>query len=134
MRYARMMTAAFALIAVTGCAGNEDVHGKGHGASADWVGGGLMTSELAEEVGGSLDQTDLSYYQQASQRALQSGANKSWHNQDTGHHGTIIPSEKFTEDGDTCRRYTQSIYVDGDRHESRAKACRNEEGMWEIED
>jgi surface antigen len=109
--------------------------GGGVGRVAATIGGALLGGYLGNSVGKSLDNADLATYDQASQRAMETGHSQSWKNSSTGHHGTVYPQKSYvSETGDTCRAYTQTIVIDGKSHKAHGTACRMDDGTWEIVD
>jgi len=107
--------------------------GSGAGKTAAVIGGILLGGILGNVVGQSLDNADRAAYDRASQQAMEQGKRQSWKNTDNGHHGTITPTKRYTNDeGQSCRDYTQSIYVDGKRHTGHGTACREADGSWHI--
>jgi surface antigen len=112
--------------------------GGGKGQLIGVAAGTLLGSALGSSVGASLDRADVSYYNRASQEALENGsAGKSlpWKNPETGHSGSVTPSKYYqTSDGQYCREYTQSIKVGGRVQEGVGVACRSEDGTWRIKE
>ena len=110
--------------------------GKGSGNIAAIAGGTLLGALAGHEVGASLDRADMTYYNNASQRALETakaGTTSSWSNPDSGHSGTITPTRTInTPDGNVCREYTQTIDIGGKSEQAFGKACRQSDGSWQI--
>ncbi len=107
--------------------------GGGAGKVIAVVGGTLLGGILGNTVGRSLDNADRAAYDAASQRALERGERQSWRNSHTGHHGVIVPKTSYTNDeGQLCRKYTQTIYIHGKPHTGYGRACRSSDGTWQI--
>lgn len=107
--------------------------GSGTGKTVAVVGGALLGGVLGNVIGKSMDNTDRTAYDRASQRALETGQSQSWKNPQSGHYGTITPSRRYTDEtGRPCREYTQTIYVEGQKHTAHGIACRMADGEWEI--
>ncbi len=107
--------------------------GGGAGRTIAIIGGGLLGGLLGSSIGKSLDDADRAAYDRASQHAMESGQVSTWRNPDTGHHGTIRPSRRYTNDeGRYCREYSQTIYVDGKKRTGHGTACRQSDGSWRI--
>jgi|GEM_PF-1177037 len=107
--------------------------GGGVGNTIAIIGGGLLGGILGHEIGSSLDQADRAEYDRASQNAMETGKTRKWKNADTGHYGTISPRKSYVDDqGSKCRKYTQTIVIDGTRHTGHGIACREEDGSWKI--
>lgn len=107
--------------------------GGGAGQALATVGGALLGGVLGNSIGSSLDKADMNYYDRASQHAMESGSRESWRNPESGNYGTIYPSGRYRNDeGRYCREYTQTIYVDGEKHSGHGTACREPDGSWRI--
>lgn len=110
--------------------------GKGNGRVVGGVIGGLLGAGIGNSVGSSLDRSDMTYYNQTSQRALetaQPGQSLPWKNTESGNYGTITPKKPYkTSNGQYCREFTQKINVGGKTQSGYGTACRQEDGSWEI--
>jgi surface antigen len=107
--------------------------GGGVGQALATAGGALLGSALGNTVGKSLDNADRASYDQAAQRAMQTGRSQSWQNPKTGHYGTIHPQRRYTSnDGQYCREYTQKITVNSKKHTAHGTACQSGDGTWYI--
>ncbi|MEE8270999.1 MAG: RT0821/Lpp0805 family surface protein [Alphaproteobacteria bacterium] len=145
------LVAAFALTACTGDAGQKQTIGALGGAIAGGVigsqfGGGsgqlimtgigtLLGAWAGSEIGASLDRADQAYAAQAAQTSFENsptGQATTWRNPDSGHYGTITPTNTVQRGGSVCREFTQSIYVDGRSETAVGTACRNPDGTWSI--
>lgn len=108
------------------------------GASPAWiVGSALMGGLLGGYVGHRLDDNDKMKATNAAAHALEKNRARQaavWSNPDTGNHGEIRPTKTYQlADGRYCRRYEQSIWVDGKKETSSGTACRQADGSWKIE-
>ena len=95
--------------------------------------GVLAGGFLGNKVGKSLDCQDQQYHYDTTQNALETektGQTSTWANPDTGHSGDITPTRTYTLEGQPCRDFTQTIYVDGVDEEINGSACRQEDGSW----
>jgi surface antigen len=110
--------------------------GRGWGQLAAGAAGGLLGAALGNSIGASLDRADMAYYNQTSQNALEnarSGQTLPWRNPDSGHSGTITPSNVYqTSGGQYCREYQQTITVGGQTKRGYGTACRQPDGSWQI--
>ncbi len=110
--------------------------GSGAGKAAATIGGSLLGAYLGNQIGASLDRADMAYYNQTSQRALetgQSGQSLPWKNPQSGNSGTITPSNYYqTASGQYCREYQQTITVGGKTQQGHGTACREPDGSWRI--
>lgn len=112
--------------------------GGGSGQLIGVAAGTLLGAALGNSVGSSLDRADLTYYNQASQQALETGPSGQalpWNNPDSGASGSVTPSKYYqTSGGQYCREYTQTIQVGGKSQQGVGTACRNEDGTWQIKE
>ncbi len=112
--------------------------GKGTGQLVGVAAGTLLGSALGSSIGASLDRADMVYYNETSQRALETGAPGEalpWRNPESGHSGTVTPKKYYqTASGQYCREYTQTIKIGGKMQEGVGTACRNEDGTWTIQE
>ncbi len=110
--------------------------GKGSGKLAAVAGGALLGAFAGHEIGSSLDKADMAYYNNTSQRALETarvGTTATWSNPDSGNSGSITPTRTINEnDGTVCREYTQTISIGGKSQQAFGKACRQSDGSWQI--
>ena len=110
--------------------------GKGSGQIAAVAAGTLLGAFAGHEVGASLDRADMAYYNNTSQRALETakvGTTSTWSNPDSGHSGSITPTRTVnTPDGSVCREYTQTINIGGKSQQAFGKSCRQADGSWQI--
>lgn len=98
------------------------------------IGAGVVAGGfLGNRIGESLDCQDQQYHYDTTQNALETqktGQSSTWNNPDTGHSGEITPTRTYTSEGQPCREFTQTIYVDGEYEEIEGTACRHEDGSW----
>jgi surface antigen len=106
--------------------------GSGAGIAAGVILGGL----IGGVIGDRLDAADRQAAQQAAVRALEtapSGRRVAWHNPDSGHAGTVTPTRTYqTAPGQYCRKYQQTISIDGQQHRASGTACRQPDGSWQA--
>lgn len=143
-------------IALSGCQtlqsqGDKQLIGTGAGAVAggllgSTIGGGsgqkwaigagvLLGSLMGSEIGASLDKADMAYANQANQQAYSApvGETISWNNPQTGNYGTVKPvRDGYSQSGDYCREYQQTVVVGGQEQSAYGTACRRPDGSWEI--
>ena len=110
--------------------------GKGNGRVVGGVLGGLLGAGIGHSVGASLDRADMQYYDQTSQRALETGVSGQalpWKNPDSGNYGTVTPKKPYqTSDGRYCREYQNKVTVGGKTQSGYGTACRQPDGSWQI--
>lgn len=152
----RMKTSAALLagaMALTACEGTGPkqtagaiLGGVGGGLLGSAVGGGtgqliaigagtLLGAFIGSEVGKSLDRADQQYMAQTTQRTLEnapSGQTNSWRNPDSGNAGTVTARPAYSQNGQTCREFTQTVTVGGKKEEAYGTACRQADGSWKI--
>ncbi len=92
-----------------------------------WVGG---------EIGESLDKADRAFMKRNTQKSLEhsrTGTTSSWNNPDSGNSGTVTPTQTFQKaNGQYCREFEQTVYVDGKEQTALGRACREPDGSWKI--
>lgn len=110
--------------------------GHGSGKTVATIAGALLGAGLGNQIGASLDRADMAYYNQTSQRALESGQpgqSFPWQNPQSGNSGVVTPSNYYRADnGQYCREYTQKISVGGKTQEGYGTACRQPDGSWQV--
>ncbi len=110
--------------------------GSGKGQLAAVAIGALAGAYLGGEVGASLDKADRLYAQRTTQQSLEnnpSGTTTAWRNPDSGHSGTVTPTRTYrAADGQNCREFEQTVYVDGKQETAKGRACRRADGTWQI--
>lgn len=108
--------------------------GDGGGNTAAIIIGGVLGAIAGSEIGRVMDENDRLRAEQATQEALEfypSGDAVSWDNPDSGYSGSTVPQPAFRSDtGETCRRYTQTIEIDGQLERAEGVACRQPNGYW----
>lgn len=111
----------------------------GGGSGRLWAtGAGAVLGALAgSEIGKSLDRADQMYMSQTTQASLEhtkSGTTSTWNNPDTGHSGTVTPTDTYKQDdGSYCREFQQTVTVGGEMQEAYGTACRQPDGSWKIQ-
>ncbi len=56
-------------------------------------------------------------------------------NPDTGHGGTVTPTNTFqTTEGTPCREFTTTVSIGGHTEEAYGTACRQADGSWKIQE
>lgn len=110
--------------------------GGGKGAMAAIAVGTLAGAWAGSEIGKSLDKADKAYAQRTAQDALEynkTGQTATWRNPDSGHSGTVTPVNTYrSAEGEDCRKFETSIYVDGKQEQGTGIACRQPDGTWKI--
>ena len=118
---------------VGGVLGSKFGKGTGNGIA---IGLGTLLGAMAgSSIGQSLDNADMQYYNQTSQRALEVapvGQQTTWRNPDSGNYGTVTPTRTYQEGGQYCREYNQTITVGGKTEKAYGQACRQPDGSWKV--
>ena len=98
--------------------------------------GTLAGALIGQSVGRSLDRADRLAMRQNAQYALENTRTQqttTWHNPDSGHHGSITPVKTYqTNAGQYCREYIQKVYIAGKEQQAYGTACRQPDGTWKI--
>lgn len=88
-------------------------------------------------IGHKLDDRDKRMAAQAAQAAFENGRTgeaQVWNNPDSGNSGSVTPTQTYQiANGQYCRRYTQEMMIGGEKHEDHGTACRNADGVWEVQ-
>ncbi len=110
--------------------------GSGKGQLAAVAAGALLGAFIGNEVGQSLDRADRLYAQRNAQRTLEhapTGQTSGWVNPDSGHSGTVTPTQTYrSPDGRYCREYQTTVVVGGRESQGYGTACRQPDGSWQI--
>ena len=91
---------------------------------------------LGNEIGASMDKTDILMAQNARNDALENNkinSKAAWKNPDSGNSGVIYPTRTYTLGGQPCREFTQEINIGGTIQTGYGKACRMADGSWDIQ-
>lgn len=110
--------------------------GKGKGRIVAIAAGTLGGLFIGKAIGSSLDKADQAALNNSTQRALEtapSGQPVAWHNPDSGHGGSVIPSRSYEIDGTPCREFTQTVKIGGKTEQAHGTACRQPDGSWKIQ-
>ena len=157
MCFVRLSAAALVAMATAACSGNPET-GTGPrentGTLIGAVAGGLIVSQfgggtgervaaglagaavgglLGNRIGSAMDDDDKQRAYAAQMQALESGKSGTavaWKNPDSGRYGSVVPGPAYQTNGQQCRQYTHTIYIDGKPQVARGNACRNPDGTW----
>jgi surface antigen len=119
--------------ALAGAAIGSQIGGGGGERVAAAVAGGLIGGMIGNRIGAGLDDQDKERAYAAQAQALEtgpSGAPVAWRNPDSGRYGSVVPGAAYDRNGEKCRPYTHTIYIDGRPQTARGAACRNPDGTW----
>ncbi|HEY9566684.1 MAG TPA: RT0821/Lpp0805 family surface protein [Thalassobaculum sp.] len=110
--------------------------GQGTGQLAAVAAGTLLGALVGSEVGSSLDKADRTALAHTTQTTLEtapSGTASTWRNPDSGHYGTVTPTNTYqTVSGQYCREFTQTVNIGGRSEEAYGTACRQPDGTWKV--
>ena len=110
--------------------------GSGKGQMVAVAVGALAGAWFGGEIGESLDKADRAYMRRNTQESLErgrTGTTSSWNNPDSGNSGTVTPTQTFQKaDGQYCREFEQTVYVDGKEQSATGRACREPDGSWKV--
>ena len=110
--------------------------GSGSGQLAATAVGALLGFFIGSEVGKSLDKADQLYAERTADQALETnptGQSSTWNNPDSGNSGTLTPtSTSYTDSGQPCREYQQTVTIGGETQQAYGTACRQADGSWRI--
>ena len=91
---------------------------------------------LGNEIGASMDKTDILMAQNARNYALENNkinSQAAWKNPDSGNSGVIYPTRTYSVGDQPCREFTQEINIGGTIQTGYGKACRMADGSWDIQ-
>ena len=136
MRAFRIVAATLGCVALAACAGDGGLSSGPAGGPSAFTGSVSPTgaNPMAGGPLAGLDPRDRAAAGAAHLKALQfgePGAPVAWRNPETGHHGTIVPGPAYQSNGQTCREFSHTIYVDERPQTGRASSCRNPDGTWQ---
>ena len=153
-KFVALALAALSLAACSADSGPKEVGGTAAGAVAgglignaiggsagNRVAGTLIGAALGgflgNRIGASLDDEDKRRAYAAQMQALEmgpSGAPVARRNPDSGRYGNVVPGPAYQMNGEACREYTHTVYIDGRSQTQRGTACRNPDGTWTAVD
>lgn len=148
-------------LAVVGCVPSTNQAGKINKTHVGTVGGAIVGGLLGSHIGGGgragnaaaitigalaggimghsigvqLDHADIEAMNRTQQKALEyakTGQRVSWKNPDTGVSGYVVPIRTYVVQGQNCREYTQTVKIGGKTQQAFGRACRRDDGAWEI--
>jgi surface antigen len=91
---------------------------------------------LGNEIGASMDKTDILMAQNARNYALENNkasSQSTWENPDSGNSGVIYPTKTYSRGDQPCREFTQEINIGGNIQTGYGKACRMADGSWQLQ-
>jgi surface antigen len=91
---------------------------------------------LGNEIGASMDKTDILMAQNARNYSLENNkvnSQAAWKNPDSGNSGLIYPTKTYSLGDQPCREFTQEINIGGEIQTGYGKACRMADGSWKLQ-
>lgn len=105
--------------------------GKGSGNTAAVIAGTILGGIIGGSIGRSMDRVDTQCVGQVLEH-VPTGRQVEWRNPDDGTRYSATPTRTYRTDGRYCREYTATAVVAGSPQRVTGKACRNEDGSWQI--
>lgn len=122
--------------AAAGAAGGGLLAAATGASGAGIAAGVLLGGLLGGVVGNYLDEQDKEMMASTTQRSLESGQTgqtSTWRNPDSGHYGSVTPTDTYQRsDGTYCRDFQQTVTVDGETETATGTACRQPDGSWRV--
>lgn len=117
---------------IGGAAGGLLGYGLGGGATGTAI-GALLGAVVGNQVGKSMDETERQQAWYAADRSLRTGRPTRWANKENSRYGTFTPEPAFYDGrGQTCRKFTHRLFVDGREELVDGTACRLSDGTWRV--
>ena len=94
-----------------------------------------LGARIGQNIGKQLDERDRYLMAQTFEHTMEKAPTNStgqWQNPDTGHGGTITPTNTIVTNGTPCREFTQTVSIGGQMQEAYGTACRQADGSWKI--
>ena len=120
-------------------AGGALAYGLGQDSSKKelWTVLGIgLGAMVGSNIGKQLDERDRYLMAQTFEHTMEkapTNATGQWQNPDTGHGGTITPTNTIVTYGTPCREFTQTVSIGGQMQEAYGTACRQADGSWKIQ-
>ncbi|NWG46232.1 MAG: glycine zipper 2TM domain-containing protein [Alphaproteobacteria bacterium] len=110
--------------------------GSGSGRDIAMVAGALLGYWAGSTIARRLTERDRAYMGQTTDRALSTASNDqtlAWSNPESGNSGTVTPTQTYqTAQGQTCRRFNQTVTAGGQSDEATGVACQQPDGSWRV--
>lgn len=117
---------------IGGAAGGLLGYGLGGGVIGTGI-GALLGAVVGNQIGKSMDETDRQRAWYAADRSLRTGRPTRWANKENTRHGTFKPEPAYYDGrGQTCRKFTHRLFVDGREELVTGTACRLSDGTWRV--
>ena len=106
--------------------------GNGNGRAAATIIGAALGAVVGSEIGRSLDERDREYAYLAADRGLRTNRVEYWKNPRSGRRGQFRPVRSYERDGDMCRDFEHTIWVQGEPELVEGTACEMADGSWRV--
>ncbi|MBL6958274.1 MAG: glycine zipper 2TM domain-containing protein [Rhodospirillales bacterium] len=110
--------------------------GSGKGKLVAVAIGAVAGGWAGNQLGKQLDEKDKALAEQTAQTSLehnQTDQTSTWRNPDSGHSGSYTPTKTYkSADGEDCREFETTVTVDGKIEKAMGRACRQQDGSWQI--
>ena len=133
-RAAALLVIGLAGLALAGCntTGPNQTAGIATGAAIGEAPGAAAGALIGGAIGRELDQGALKAAREAEFRALEFGRTGTpvpWRKGPV--YGEVVPGARYQVNTFSCRDYTHTIVVDGQKQSARGTACRQPNGTWQ---
>lgn len=105
--------------------------GGGSGKVAAAAGGALLGAFLGGKIGQYMDRQDRMEMQHALETAP-TGRSVNWTNPDNGNQYSVQPVKTFYSNDQPCREYNTRAVIGGKSQQIYGKACRQQDGSWQV--
>ena len=105
--------------------------GKHDTRTVTTIAGTIIGAFIGSSIGRNMDRVDQTCVGQALEYAEDRQA-IAWKNPDTGNSYQITPTRTYEDYGRYCREFTRQALIDGHRQTIYGRACRQQDGSWQI--
>lgn len=97
--------------------------------------GGVAGALFGSQIGKALDDGDRQLISGTTQNTLETippYEPAQWRNPQNGHYGEVSAGPVYQNNGQNCRPFTQTIFVEGKAETAKGKACKQNDGTWQV--
>ena len=105
--------------------------GKHDTKTVTTIAGTIIGAFIGSSIGRSMDQVDQACVGQALEYAQDRQA-VAWVNPDTGNRYQVTPTRTYEDYGRYCREFSREAIIDGRSQTIYGRACRQQDGSWQI--
>lgn len=109
--------------------------GSGEGRLLGAVIGAGVGGFVGNSIGKNMDQRDKRAFDQTTQNAVTTapvGQVTHWKSNHTPYQGNVVVNRDYNQNGRYCREFQQTIVVGGKSQPAYGRACRQQDGSWEV--